>query len=91
MNPAPAELLQLLTVAALQPTSTGHRSSVVTALPLRVRKEKAALPEQLVRQGGLFFSLRFRAYCLVQRLIIRSICPMPATISHLLDLTNSIA
>jgi hypothetical protein len=50
MNPAPAELLQLLTIAALQPTTLGHAptafSCASTSLPLRARKEKAALPEE---------------------------------------------
>jgi hypothetical protein len=49
MNPAPAELLQLLIIAALQPTTSGHpftiSAALFTSLPLRARKEKAALPE----------------------------------------------
>jgi hypothetical protein len=61
MNAAPAELLQLLTTAALQPH---HRCLVVcdrlcavlTAHTVKARKEKAAMPEDWVRQCGLFFS-----------------------------------
>lgn len=35
MNPAPAELLQLLTIAALQPTTSGHSPTVFSAFSHR--------------------------------------------------------
>jgi hypothetical protein len=73
MNSAPAELLQLLTIAALQPSSAtvelqfgrlqvrcSHRGTC------RTQKEKAALPER-VRQCGLFFSRSVSAYWMNQR------------------------
>ena len=43
MNPAPAELLQLLTIAALQPTSTGHRYQRVHIATLAGAKRKSRL------------------------------------------------
>jgi hypothetical protein len=69
MNSAPAELLQLLTIGALQPSPPVLRPAtlvqqvtLLTSQPLAGHeKEKAAMPE-LIRQCGLFFSLSFRAY-----------------------------
>jgi len=51
MNSAPAELLQLLTIAALQPSSSDYarhidRFAVSHRSPHQSRKEKAAMPEQ---------------------------------------------
>jgi hypothetical protein len=74
MNAAPAELLQLLTIAALQPSPPILRPATLvlhvtlfTSQPsCRNEKEKAAMPE-LIRQCGLFFSLSIRAYWLSQR------------------------
>jgi hypothetical protein len=43
MNPAPAELLQLLTIAALQPTSTGHRPFAFHIATLAGAKRKSRL------------------------------------------------
>jgi hypothetical protein len=53
MNPAPAELLQLLKSAALQLSSSPTTETTevrrfttpFTSLPLSTRKEKAAMPE----------------------------------------------
>jgi hypothetical protein len=68
MNAAPAELLQLLTIAALQPSPPVLRPATLvlhvtlfTSQSQRLRKEKAAMPEQ-IRQCGLSFSLSIRAY-----------------------------
>jgi hypothetical protein len=69
MNSAPAELLQLLTIAALQPSSsvTPNDGSVGTSALLniaaRVASEKKKPPcLNTIRQGGLFFSRSLRAY-----------------------------
>jgi hypothetical protein len=73
MNSAPAEVLQLLTIAALQPSSVTVERRV-RRLPVRcshrgtyrTQKEKAAMPER-VRQCGLFFSRSVSAYWMNQR------------------------
>jgi hypothetical protein len=68
MNSAPAELLQLLTIAALQPSppisrpaTLVHLVTLFTPQASKAGKEKAAMPE-LIRQCGLSFSLSLRAY-----------------------------
>jgi hypothetical protein len=64
MNPAPAELLQLLTIAALQPTTSGHSPITSAALSHRCpyEHEKKKPPcLKTIRQCGLFFSLRLCA------------------------------
>jgi hypothetical protein len=71
MNSAPAELLQLLTIAALQPSSsvtpdTSTGSLFRTAARLNREKKKPPCLNR-IRQCGLFFSLSFRAYSVNQR------------------------
>jgi hypothetical protein len=68
MDPAPAELLQLLTIAALQPTTPGHAPLLSVALPHRYpygheKKKPPCLKK--IRQCGLFFSLRFMCILMV--------------------------
>jgi hypothetical protein len=73
MNSAPAELLQLLTIAALQPSSSidrdrrGNDGSVGTGtllnfVSMRRREKKKPPCLNTIRQCGLFFSRSFRAY-----------------------------
>jgi hypothetical protein len=70
MNPAPAELLQLLKSAALQPssspttetTSLSMVHALFTSRPVRGAKRKSRHARSLFRQCGLFFSLSLRAY-----------------------------
>jgi hypothetical protein len=69
MNPAPAELLQLLKSAALQLSSSPTTETTKVRwfnrcshhCPREARKEKAAMPE-IIRQCGLFFSRSLRAF-----------------------------
>jgi hypothetical protein len=66
MNTAPAELLQLLTIAALQPSSVTAEttSSAVSQCAVHIatqgeRKKKKPPCLNRIRQCGLFFSRRF--------------------------------
>jgi hypothetical protein len=64
MNPAPAELLQLLKSAALQlsssPTTETTKvrwfTALFTPLPARARKEKAAMPELIQAMRLVLFA-----------------------------------
>jgi hypothetical protein len=69
MNSAPAELLQLLTIAALQPSSSidPNDGSVGTGTLLKSSACSASEKKKppclnSIRQCGLFFSRSFRAY-----------------------------
>jgi hypothetical protein len=55
MNPAPAELLQLLTIAALQPTSTGNRLNTFSLRYPYGREKKKPPCLNFVRQCGFVF------------------------------------
>jgi hypothetical protein len=64
MNSAPAELLQLLTIAALQPSSSIRQTTdrlvqvrCSTSRPGRQRKEKAAMPEHGQAVRLVFFAM----------------------------------
>jgi hypothetical protein len=64
MNPAPAELLQLLKSAALQLSSSPTTETTevrwsttpFTSLPARARKEKAAMPELIQAMRLVLFA-----------------------------------
>jgi hypothetical protein len=71
MNSAPAELLQLLTIAALQPSSSDTPDTSTGSLfhtAARINREKKKPPcLNRIRQCGLFFSLSLRAYFVNRR------------------------